>query len=613
MQISLQNCFNFNNYQLNKRINYSTQPKLKQLSCDTISFGALKKHQFEGIDYAVVEKYKAPIEKFNSNEDFQKWCGECVKKDVLDKDFGGRHQETKIQRKAMLKEWTDYVLNENDAYNNATSLLILSSVSKDLRPDNDKLPAVLNKGVLADSIAEIEDNLKIDNKYQFDFNKIYNDKMQALYLEDVSSGETDSKWVVIPSKEHDSENFADNVDKLKTLSHSRWCTKSYNAAPYLSDGDFHVYLENGKPKLGVRFVGDKVQEIQGELNNSRVPLDYYDVVKKHIEDEHLQLAPKANLEMEEAKKKKIQTDKVRAVIGDAIKNKDTKTILEYFGHNVEEDEDGKLTIDCYNQLKQNYSYSDLGINENDLFKDIKQVKGNVNLNGSNVTSLGNLENIDGDLCLWGAILESFGNLKRVGRDISRGTQALPSVLSLDSIGNINIKELKKVASNNSSPEEIFKLIGISTKKDKKGFLNISEYHQPIENEILSFKELGVNEDNLLANVKRINGNADFRDSELEELKNVESIGGDTFFENSKIKSLGKLKNIGGDAVFIGVKLEDLGNLTTIGRNATFCDSSIKSVGNLKRIGGDVDIDKDKPIKGFENVKIKGKIYDGSYD
>ena len=167
-----------------------------------------------------------------------------------------------------------------------------------------------------------------------------------------------------------------------------------------------------------------------------------------------------------------------------------------------------------------------------------------------------------------------------------------------------------MASNNSSPEEIFKLIGISTKKDKKGFLNISEYHQPIENEILSFKELGVNEDNLLANVKRINGNADFRDSELEELKNVESIGGDAFFENSKIKSLGKLKNIGGDAVFIGVKLEDLGNLTTIGRNATFCDSSIKSVGNLKRIGGDVDIDKDKPIKGFENVKIKGKIYDG---
>ena len=611
MQIGLQNSFSINRYQFNKQAKFTTFPKLSPLRCDTVSFGALKKTQFDGIDYAVVEKYKAPIEKFNSNEDFQKWCGECVKKDVLDKDFGGRHQETKIQRKAMLKEWTDYVLNENDAYNNATSLLILSSVSKDLRPDNDKLPAVLNKGVLADSIAEIEDSLKIDNKYQFDFNKIYNDKMQALYLEDVKSGETDSKWVVIPSKEHDSENFADNVDKLKTLSHNNWCTKSYNAAPYLSDGDFHVYLENGKPKLGVRFEGDKVQEIQGELNNCRVPLDYYDVAKKHIEDEHLQLAPSINHEMDEAEKMIIQIDKVRADIGEAIDNKDTKTILSYFGHKVEEDENGKLTIDNYAQPMPDYSFSDLGIKENDLFKDIKHVKGNVNLNGSNVTSLGNLENIDGNLCLWGVILESFGNLKRVGRDILRGTQALPSVLSLDSIGNINIKELKKVASNNSSPEEIFKLIGISTKKDKKGFLIISEYHQPIENEILSFKDLGVNEDNLLANVKRINGNADFSESELEELKNIEFIGGDAFFEDLKINSLGKLKNIGGDAVFTGVKLEDLGNLTTIGRNATFCDSSIKSVGNLKSIGGDVDIDKDKPIKGFENVKIKGKIYDGS--
>lgn len=610
MQIGLQNSFSISRYQFNKQAKFTTFPKLSPLRCDTVSFGALKKTQFDGMDYAVVEKYKAPIEKFNSNEDFQKWCGECVKKDVLDKDFGGRHQETKIQRKAMLKEWTDYVLNENDAYNNATSLLILSSVSKDLRPDNDKFPAVLNKGVLADSIAEIEDNLKIDNKYQFDFNKIYNDKMQALYLEDVSSGETDSKWVVIPSKEHDSENFADNVDKLKTLSHNNWCTKSYNAAPYLSDGDFHVYLENGKPKLGVRFEGDKVQEIQGELNNSRIPLDYYNVVKQHIEDNDLQLSQNAENEMEEAKRLKVLTDKVRADIGDAIENKDTKTILEYFGHNVEEDEDGKLTIDCYNQLKQNYSYSDLGIKENDLFKDIKQVKGNVNLNGSNVTSLGNLENIDGDLCLWSAKLESFGKLKRIGRDILRGTQALPSVLPLDSIGNINIKELKKVASNNSSPEEIFKLSGINTKKDKKGFLTISEYRQPIE-DFLTYKELGINEEKLIENVKHIKGDADFYDSELKDLKNVESIGGDAWFGCSKLKSLGKLKNIGGSADFMGTEIEELGKLTTIGGNATFCNSSIKSVGNLKRIGGDVDIDKDEPIKGFENVKIKGKIYDGS--
>ena len=47
---------------------------LSPLRYDTVSFGALKKTQFDGLDYAAVEKFKAPIEKFNSNEDLQKWC-----------------------------------------------------------------------------------------------------------------------------------------------------------------------------------------------------------------------------------------------------------------------------------------------------------------------------------------------------------------------------------------------------------------------------------------------------------------------------------------------------------------------------------------------------------
>ena len=49
---------------------------LAPLRCDTVSFGTLKKTQFSGIDLLIVNKYKAPIEKFNTNDDFQKWCGQ---------------------------------------------------------------------------------------------------------------------------------------------------------------------------------------------------------------------------------------------------------------------------------------------------------------------------------------------------------------------------------------------------------------------------------------------------------------------------------------------------------------------------------------------------------
>ena len=41
---------------------------------DTISFGAMKKNQFSGLDLYAVERFKAPIEKFNSNEDLQNWA-----------------------------------------------------------------------------------------------------------------------------------------------------------------------------------------------------------------------------------------------------------------------------------------------------------------------------------------------------------------------------------------------------------------------------------------------------------------------------------------------------------------------------------------------------------
>ena len=74
---------------------------------------------------------------------------------------------------------------------------------------------------------------------------------------------------------------------LKSLSHPSWCTKSFAAAPYLKQGDFHVYLENGKSKLGLRFEGDKMIEIQGPNNDSRIPFESLDALREHIEKENL--------------------------------------------------------------------------------------------------------------------------------------------------------------------------------------------------------------------------------------------------------------------------------------------------------------------------------------
>ena len=361
----------------NSRLNQSiTNPSRSLLAYDTVSFGAMKKKEFDGIDLAVVEKFKAPIEKFNNNEDLQNWAGKKAKA-IANKDFGGRQTSTEIQRKVILNEWSDYVFNETDAYKNTAALLILNAITKDLKSDSDNIPPALNKGVLADCIYEIDKNIKSAPKYQFDFNKMYQNKLRVFYMDDgeTNTGETATKWIVIPSVEHDRENFETNLKKMKALSYKTWCTKSNNAVPYLVKGDFHVYLENGKPKLGVRFVGDKIQEIQGTNNNNRIPFTYFDVIDNYIKENNFKLSNRALDELNSAKRVKKELQKIKVDLKAAIEVNDIKTIYNYFGIETEEDKDGYLIISAYKQPSKDYTFKDIGINENRLLEKVKKIKG----------------------------------------------------------------------------------------------------------------------------------------------------------------------------------------------------------------------------------------------
>ena len=258
----IQGNINLNNYyKINKNSQRQNCFKLAQLPFDSVSFTGMKKNQFDGVDALVVDKYKAPIEKFRTVDYLYDWADEECEK-IYNKDFCGRTPETMAQRVAMMDEWKDYLENENMEYSPTEKLLILNGVTKNLKSDNDNIPPVLNKGVLAGTIYELKQNLKDNPKMSFDFSKAYTNKLREFYLEDIQGEVGETKWVIIPSKENDPEHFDSNVEKLKTLSHSSWCTKSYNAEPYLSRGDFHVYLENGQPKLGVRFEDNKIVEIQ---------------------------------------------------------------------------------------------------------------------------------------------------------------------------------------------------------------------------------------------------------------------------------------------------------------------------------------------------------------
>lgn len=515
--------------------------QIYSVSNNGCSFKAMKKSQFTGINHAVVEKFKAPIEKFDTMSDFQSWAQGLVN-NIKESNFGGRYAEVVAQRTAMLKEWVNYVTKENEAYTPAIALLILAAITKSLKPNNDDIPPTLNKGVLSDCVSEIDKNSSVNPKYSFNFNKMYQTKLKASLLNTARVTDNTTGWIEIPSKTNDPDNFESNVEKLKALSHKNWCTKSFNAENYLSEGDFHIYMENGVPKLGVRFDGDKVEEIQGELNNSKIPIAYLDTVKEHIAQEKLSLSNEMEEAISDREKIVDEVSKIKEKINPYIKDKDYKSILEYFGMKVTDvDDEGFLTLEKFCIPEGEITFDDLGISENEIFKHIKKINGNADFKDSSVTNLGSLEEIGGHAYFRSSNVKTLANLKYIGENAVFTDSKVEDLGALEEIGG------------------------------KADF-------------VCSWFLTS------LGNLKRIGDNAQFQHSEIKDLGNLEEIGGCAYFNSSCTENLGNLRYIGKQAVFKNSAITSLGNLEEIAGYADFSDSNVKDLGSLKILGDGYNIE-----------------------
>ncbi|GIW65540.1 MAG: hypothetical protein KatS3mg094_059 [Candidatus Parcubacteria bacterium] len=100
----------------------------------------------------------------------------------------------------------------------------------------------------------------------------------------------------------------------------------------------------------------------------------------------------------------------------------------------------------------------------------------------------------------------------------------------------------------------------------------------------------------------ISGNADFSDSEVEDLGNLRIIRGDAFFERSRIKTLKNLEEIGGNTYFSNSEVEDLGNLRIIRGDTHFERSRIKTLKNLEEIRGNAFF-KNSEVEDLGNLRI----------
>jgi hypothetical protein len=233
----------------------------------------MKKSQFSGLDLACVETFKAPIEKFNTQDDLDKWAQDKLAPKLdLDQYDNKRGYETK-QRFGCLKCWKDYL----NLVNGACALFIFDNITRDIKPDNREQPPIFNSDVFTKTVQELDNGKKFKKSYE-----------NNLRLWAMGNDGVVTKWIKIPSKEHDPENFKTNVQRLNVLSSRTWCTKAEEYTKnYLSEGELHIYMENSKPKIAISTTDDKLEEIQGLKNNSIIPSECTQMIEDFIKENNL--------------------------------------------------------------------------------------------------------------------------------------------------------------------------------------------------------------------------------------------------------------------------------------------------------------------------------------
>ena len=121
----------------------------------------------------------------------------------------------------------------------------------------------LNHGLLAQLAEKLTEGAQVNVSKAYEKLSVALAKNQAA---DRVATTGEKQWVLIPSYKNDPSNFKANVQKLKDLSCHGWCTKTFNAEPYLSEGDFWVLIDGDRTVGTIRMIGDEIGEIKDASN-----------------------------------------------------------------------------------------------------------------------------------------------------------------------------------------------------------------------------------------------------------------------------------------------------------------------------------------------------------
>ena len=370
----------------------------------SMSFGKMSKSKFQDIDLCCVNQFKAPIEKFNTQDDFNNWVREQI--NILLKDEKLQTPDTPMNpvvkdKPQRIKEWVDALYGSNSKYFDkpACALLILTSVFKDLKYDHDTIPSTYNEEIVDITVSEMKKQLELNPKRQFDFDKLYKQNLAKKYITEekrrqgLPSDYAKPFWIKIDSRGASPSEFEENIQKLKAMSSPLWCTSKEHKIPFKYS----------------QIVDDKIQELNMPISKDS-PFPPHRSLARHA-------------------------SQLWRDIPDAIKEKDYLKIMEYLGLEPIVLEDGTISLKEFSGYPTSLDYfKKYGINERDFVEKIKIVRGNARFHSDGLKDTVNLEEVGGNLDFYGSSIVSLNRVKRVGGNLNLYDSKIEQLGELEEIG-----------------------------------------------------------------------------------------------------------------------------------------------------------------------------------
>jgi hypothetical protein len=210
----------------------------------------------------------------------------------------------------------------------------------------------------------------------------------------------DGQWVTIPRSQRGEPDYDEHIAMVQALAEgSSWCLRFDNAHGYLQGGNLHFFVDRmGKSQVAINETNGRITQIQKRYNqDSTVPVPYsqiiFDWAKRHSYSGH-------ENEINTALNAKPQYDALKNELKILMAQKNYPEAFEKLGITCTQAPDGTYVLDKYvPKVNRQYSIFDLGVNEDELLRNVSKIESNLDLDGSSVTAMPNLKEINGRLTL----------------------------------------------------------------------------------------------------------------------------------------------------------------------------------------------------------------------